>query len=205
MTRARRRRRRVKVAPSGAARARSGRRGAAIVQAPSPSLGAVNLSGLLRCPRCHADVADNRCSNPECRYAAGFILASGQPVLIDFEHSLFEASAYADGRGSVMKRPDGRRDLKARVKALLLGANPIAPRIAAEIIERLRERERPQRVLVIGGGGRGSGADPLYEAGDIELVGTDVYASTYTQVVADGHELPFKDSTFDAVWIQAVL
>jgi SAM-dependent methyltransferase len=65
--------------------------------------------------------------------------------------------------------------------------------------------EGARRVLVVGGGARGSGAAALYEADDIELIGTDVYASSYTRVVADGHELPFKSATFDAVWIQAVL
>ena len=125
--------------------------------------------------------------------------------MIDFERSLFEPSAFSDGRGSVMKRDDGRRGLRARLNSLVFGANPIAPRIATAIITRLRENEGARRVLVVGGGARGSGADLLYEADDIELIGTDVYASRYTRVVADGHELPFKSSTFDAVWIQAVL
>jgi SAM-dependent methyltransferase len=167
--------------------------------------GPYDLEQLLRCPRCHADVAGNRCSNASCCYSAGFLLASGQPVMIDFEHSLFEASAFSDGRGSVMKRDDGRRALTSRLHSLCFGTNPVAPRIAAAMIARLREKEGVRRVLVVGGGARGSGAAPLYEADDIDLIGTDVYASPYTRVVADGHELPFKSSTFDAVWIQAVL
>ena len=32
-----------------------------------------------------------------------------------------------------------------------------------------------------------------------------MYASPNTQVVADGHFLPFRDGMFDGVWIQAVL
>lgn len=167
--------------------------------------GPCDLSRLLRCPRCHADVADNRCANAACGYSAGFLLASGQPVMIDFEHSLFEPGAYSDGRGSVMMREDDRRGLRARLNGLFLGGNPIAPRIAADMVARLRRSGGARRVLVVGGGGRGSGADPLYEADDIELIGTDVYASPNTRVVADGHELPFKNATFDAVWIQAVL
>jgi SAM-dependent methyltransferase len=125
--------------------------------------------------------------------------------LIDFEHSLFEASAYADGRGSVLRREDARRGPRALVNRLLFGTNPVAARVALELLARLRDGERVPRVLVVGGGAKGSGADVLYQASDIELVGTDVYASPYTRLVADGHELPFKDSTFDAVWIQAVL
>jgi SAM-dependent methyltransferase len=164
-----------------------------------------DLSAILRCPRCHADVADNRCTNLRCRYCEGFLVAGGQPVMIDFENSLFEPAAFRDGRGSVMKRNDARRGLKARLSKLLLGDSPVAGRIAAQMLARLRERDGHRRVLVVGGGARGLGVDPLYEASDIELVGTDVYASPNTRLVADGHALPFKSSTFEAVWIQAVL
>jgi SAM-dependent methyltransferase len=37
------------------------------------------------------------------------------------------------------------------------------------------------------------------------LVGTDVYASPNTVLVADAHRLPFANACFDGVWIQAVL
>jgi SAM-dependent methyltransferase len=60
-------------------------------------------------------------------------------------------------------------------------------------------------VLVIGGGAIGAGADALYANRNVEVVGTDVYASPNTNVVADGHFLPFRDAVFDGVWIQAVL
>lgn len=169
-------------------------------------MGSMNdLSPLLRCPRCHGDVADNRCLNATCSCSAGFPLASGQPVMIDFDRSVFERSAFADGCGSVLKRDDERLGLRARLNGLFFGPNPIAARIATTMVTRLRDNGGPRRLLVIGGGARGSGADPLYQADGIELIGTDVYASPFTQIVADGHELPFKSSTFDAVWIQAVL
>jgi SAM-dependent methyltransferase len=164
-----------------------------------------DLSPLLRCPRCHGDIADNRCLNAACSYATGFLLASGQPVMIDFERSVFDQSAFSDGCGSVLKRDDAQRGLRARLNGLLFPPNPVAARIASAMVTRLREGGAPRRLLVIGGGARGSGADPLYQAEDIEIIGTDVYASPHTRLVADGHELPFKSATFDAVWIQAVL
>jgi SAM-dependent methyltransferase len=60
-------------------------------------------------------------------------------------------------------------------------------------------------VLVIGGGAIGVGAYQLYKNPRVQVIGTDVYASPNTQVVADGHFLPFRDGIFDGVWIQAVL
>ena len=64
--------------------------------------------------------------------------------------------------------------------------------------------ERP-RILVVGGGAIGSGAEQLYGDGTIDVIGFDVYASAFTQVIADGHRIPFASGTFDGVWIQAVL
>ncbi|CAN5277411.1 hypothetical protein BH09PSE2_BH09PSE2_00340 [soil metagenome] len=164
-----------------------------------------DLQAILRCPACHGDVADAHCTRPTCTYAAGFPIAAGQPVLVDFDNSIFDRAAYQRDTGSVLKRDDSRRGLKARLDHAAFGVNPIAPRIAGVLLQRLRAKGGRPRVLVIGGGAKGSGAEALYDAEDIDLVGTDVYASAYTRLVADGHNLPFKDGTFDAVWIQAVL
>jgi SAM-dependent methyltransferase len=60
-------------------------------------------------------------------------------------------------------------------------------------------------ILVVGGGAIGSGAHALYDDDEVQTLGTDVYASCNTQVLADGHHLPFKCEVFDGVWIQAVL
>jgi SAM-dependent methyltransferase len=88
---------------------------------------------------------------------------------------------------------------------LLLGSNDVAHACCAKFIKQLKEDNNRPRILVIGGGARGSGADELYDDISIDLVGTDIYASTNTRIVADGHQLPFIDASFDGVWIQAVL
>jgi SAM-dependent methyltransferase len=61
------------------------------------------------------------------------------------------------------------------------------------------------RILVIGGGEIGSGAEPLYEDPNATIIGTDVYATAHTCLLCDGHRLPFRDGAFEGVWIQAVL
>ena len=71
-------------------------------------------------------------------------------------------------------------------------------------LARCRAFPNPQ-VLIVGGGGRGSGTEALYAARDIRLVGTDVYASPDVEIIADGHRLPFADASFQGVWVQAVL
>lgn len=171
---------------------------------------ASELDALLCCPRCRSalDLACDPiiCANPGCRYAReGFPQAAGQPVLVDFERSIFDRDSYGDGRGSVMPRDDTGRGPAVRLRRLLSGTNPVTPAKSREMVARLTARAPAPRLLVIGGGAIGAGAEQLYSAPNVSVIGTDVYASTNTQVVADGHFLPFRDGVFDGVWIQAVL
>lgn len=109
------------------------------------------------------------------------------------------------GGGSYVARDDNRSTAKTQILQMLFGTNQVARRCCSRFLVQLKsEAERP-RILVIGGGARGSGADALYGDNSVELIGTDIYASTNTAIVADGHKLPFIDSSFDGVWIQAVL
>ncbi len=176
-------------------------------QRPSAPL---DVNALLCCPRCRSSLHFERepivCTNAECAYSRdGFPRAGGQPVLVDFERSIFDRGNYGDDRGSVMRRDDSGRGLAVRLRRLLTGGNPVTPGKSREMIERLMAQTPAPRVLVIGGGAIGAGADALYADPNVRVVGTDVYASPNTRVVSDGHFLPFRDGTFDAVWIQAVL
>ena len=163
-----------------------------------------------RCPRCWSSLRDldlhPSCSDTTCEYSKiGFPLVDRQPVLIDFATSIFDREMYSANHGSTLKRDVTRRSVGSRVHQLILGKNPIAASNCTKFIELLKDGcERPI-VLVIGGGTVGFGADELYNNGSIELVGTDVYASPFTTLVADAHKLPFEDGVFDGVWVQAVL
>jgi SAM-dependent methyltransferase len=169
-----------------------------------------DLKALLCCPRCRSRLDLDRdpivCANPRCPYAReGFPRAAGQPVLVDFERSIFDRSNYSYGRGSVMRRDDTGKGIALRLRRLLIGTNPVTPEKSREMITRLTAQHPAPTLLVIGGGAIGSGAGQLYAAPKVRIIGTDVYASPNTQVVADGHFLPFRDGVFDGVWIQAVL
>ncbi len=169
-----------------------------------------SLQALACCPRCRSELVSKSdsvtCSNRRCLYSdVGFPTANGQPVLIDFDESIFDRAAYTDGRGSVMRRDDSGQELRTKAWALLFGGNRIAPMMCRQMLSALKERSEQPLVLVIGGGAVGAGAAALYEDRDVQLIGTDVYASSNTCLVADAHRLPFKDELFDAVWVQAVL
>ena len=74
-----------------------------------------------------------------------------------------------------------------------------------KIVQLLRNFDRQAHVLLIGGAEKGANTHNLWNSNDISITSIDIYASEYTDFVADAHYLPFKDQSFDGVWIQAVL
>ncbi|MBV8848299.1 MAG: class I SAM-dependent methyltransferase [Methylobacteriaceae bacterium] len=91
------------------------------------------------------------------------------------------------------------------MRALVLGSNAIAARNCERFLAAIREVKPNPRVLIVGGGLEGSGTEALYQAHDLNVVGTDIYAARQVAIIADGHHLPFADGAFEGVWIQAVL
>lgn len=69
----------------------------------------------------------------------------------------------------------------------------------------LKELEPKASILIIGGGEKGVGTDEIYNSNKIKIISTDVYYTENVDFIVDAHYLPFKDNSFDGVWIQAVL
>ena len=102
-------------------------------------------------------------------------------------------------------RPVGgaRRWISARLPRESL--NLAAKRVIAEMHDRLRARGGRATVLVIGGSKIGAGVRVLLADPNLEVIETDVAWGQRTQMICDGHDLPFHDGSIDAVVIQAVL
>jgi SAM-dependent methyltransferase len=79
-------------------------------------------------------------------------------------------------------------------------ADDIADRVRAM----LSEVSNP-RVLVVGGGDTGAGMHTLLDDPTYTVIESDIYFGPRTNLIADGHNLPFYSNTFDAVICQAVL
>ena len=171
----------------------------------------MRLKDQMCCPRCRGPLEGDgpgrlRCASGDCGLSRSrFLFASGQPVLIDFEASIFYRESYLNGRGTGAERDDTGRGFAHSARALIWGGrNRIAPRIADEITTKFKGRNPPAKILIIGGGAIGTGVECFYD-GSIDVVGMDVYASANTTFVADAHAIPLQEETIDAVWIQAVL
>ena len=86
-----------------------------------------------------------------------------------------------------------------------MGESKITKKNCENFIKNLFLSSKKPKVLVIGGGDRGSGTDKLWNNKEIEIHSIDIYASDNVDVVCDGHYLCFKSDYYDGVWIQAVL
>ena len=161
-----------------------------------------SISTALRCPACRSPLVRNNdslgCTSTAC--GKTFPEVGGIPILINEANSVFRIGEIA---------ALGIREASARSfwdRALpRLTANPVSETNYRRLAETLNPGGSGARVLVIGGARGGVGMNPLYASPYLELIETDVVASTNTRYVCDGHDLPFEKETFDAVVLQAVL
>lgn len=158
----------------------------------------------LRCPVCRAELnqepAQFVCSG--CQQA--FPILNGVPVLLNEANSVFRLADY-QASSPLTDKPKRRRALRLRMLIprpdLNLEAEANYSRFARTLIQ---EVQQPV-VLIIGGRILGRGLQPVVQNAAIRLVETDVNFGPRTQLITDGHDLPFADATFDGVIIQAVL
>lgn len=75
----------------------------------------------------------------------------------------------------------------------------------SQLAENLPDRKDDRTVLVIGGGRESPEIREITRLAGTRVVTFDVYASSHTTFVGDGHQLPIRPESVDAVWIQAVL
>jgi len=166
----------------------------------------------LRCPHCQSanlQFASDAltCTACDSRYP----VVDGVPVLLDPTNPLFDIESVSTnyyGAARVAKRKRGglRGGLRRLANAApSLGHNLKAEANAAHFLRRVRARGESASVLIVGGGTVGEGSEAIAGADDLTVVSTDVYLSPQVGAVADGHQLPFEDGTFDGVAVQAVL
>ncbi len=155
------------------------------------------LLGLLRCPTCRASVESTGDRLVCAGCGAGYRIHRGIPVLIradnpDFHEDWLEPAHRP--KLNVLHRLISV-DLKHRSRRCI-------DMMAGDLVNRAAGAPT---ILVIGGGEEGIGLGKALRDPGIKWVETDIYVGSHTRLVADGHDLPFDNETFDGVVIQSVL
>ena len=131
-------------------------------------------------------------------------MVDGVPVLIHEANSLFTVADFAAGRATTFQPPSRLRRLLGRAVPSLSKNHRAAANYAR--LAKMLKAEAPQpRVLVLGGSILGQGMEVLADDPAITLAETDVAWGPRTALIADAHDIPFADGTFDGVIAQAVL
>ena len=164
---------------------------------------------LLRCPVTHSPLRlseDGSSLTPEADKDAAYAVVSGLPILIDFASSIFDQSDINTSNAESVVARRAYSGLLGVFKRLVSPNKRTTSRNASELLTLLQPTpEDPKRVLVVGGGSVGQSMDAIYRCDGLEIVAFDVYGSDHVQFVADAHQIPLAEATFDCVIIQAVL
>ncbi len=124
----------------------------------------------------------------------------GRPALLDSERSpfaRFDAAASHVGRGGWVGRA-------AAWLPRLSDNRRTAEKIGRFVDLACRATPRP-RLLSLGCGEGGQGMRPALADPRVEWLETDVRWTSRTALLLDAHQIPFEDSSFDGVVLQAVL
>jgi SAM-dependent methyltransferase len=162
------------------------------------------------CPICHSELSGNKvrltCQNPECHVE--FPVVDGIPVLINEANSIFSISNFEKHGDTFFNAPDSRAfAFGMRLLNMLPSiSESVGVRERYNQLTELLLSEKPHpTVLVVGGSIVGQGMSEFLANPSIHFVETDISFGPRTQMICDGHDLPFQDGTFDAVIAQYVL
>jgi SAM-dependent methyltransferase len=146
------------------------------------------------------------CSNPDCRRQ--FPLVDGAAVLINSDRSLFSIEDFTRGRTTTVNtRLSWKQKVWRRVNRFVpsLSHNPKAAGNYQRFRDVIFKHASRPTVLIVGAGELGEGLDGIISDSRFTFVECDVYLNNRVHVIADGHDLPFLDGSFDGVICQAVL
>ena len=159
---------------------------------------------LLRCPCCQSSalrvdgaVSDIFCVSCGSQYPISF----GRPILLRPDNEVFRQDDYRNAKAPDLT--DGSRIWESLVPKS--SVNLASQRILARVRDMLEKLPSPV-VLVVGGGHQRQWLDERLGSGDsVQLIYSDIDVSADVDLFCDGHDLPFEDTSFDAVVTTAVL
>jgi len=159
----------------------------------------------MRCPVCQHDIILHgdalKCISCDATYP----VVNGVPVVLNESNSVFRTEEYLSGAEQHMV--ESAPSWKSRIRSLIPkpSLNLKGPENYARFAELITKQTAKPRILVLGGRILGAGMEPLADSPHVQLVETDVCFGPRTALICDAHDIPFADSSFDGIIIQAVL
>ena len=166
----------------------------------------INYIDIITCPSCNSELTRSGskylCCLGSCQLS--FPIVKHIPVFINEKESVFDIKDFEEMGDTTFDST--RYKLKNLAKKYLpsISANIKSRKNYKDFAKILLQNKTKPRVLIIGGGITGSGMQSLLNS-NIDLIETDVSYGPRTQIIADAHNLPFKDNSFDGLIVQAVL
>jgi SAM-dependent methyltransferase/uncharacterized protein YbaR (Trm112 family) len=165
-----------------------------------------NSQQMLCCPSCQADLKFSEgyleCISATC--ALRFPIVNGVPIVIDDSSSVFSVHDFVEEEGSTLKpKSKLERILVSLVPSIILN---LKGKTNFEKLKKLLLQKNPNpRVLIIGASVVGEGIETLLSESSIDFVESDVAFGPRVSIIFDAHNIPFKEDSFDALIVQAVL
>lgn len=165
------------------------------------------LQPLLQCPVCKMDLQRTQ-AELACVRGHSFPIVDGIPVLIDEGESIFSLSDFTT-KSETFYRENTTPFWRA--------AKRLAQKFVPDILENLRSKQNYDKlsellasrakpvVLILGGGTVGAGMEEFIATPHFRLIESDVAFAPRTAFIMDGHGIPLKDGSCDAVVAQGVL
>lgn len=152
------------------------------------------------------------CTSREC--LKRFPIIDGVPILINDSESVFCIEDFVEqneiGESNLKSKGLLKSFLRRSLNIFMDSFPKITKNLKAEynylqFRDLLLSNATNSKVLIVGSGDVGKGLDSIINNSAIEFVETDVQLGGRIDAVADAHNIPFLDKTFDGVIIQAVL
>lgn len=165
-----------------------------------------NTQQILRCPVCRFKLllanSQFECVNIQCNSC--FPIIDDIPILINESASVFSISDFLNHESTTLK---AKSKIERFVLSLIPGIslNMKSNKNYEKFSELLLKQNDNPKVLVIGGSVVGQGMEAILSVPSIELVDSDVCFGPRTALICDVHDIPFDNSSFDGVIVQAVL
>ncbi len=155
----------------------------------------------LICPSCKVgelNLNEKKYHCENCRLS--YKIEDNYPILINFE---LENVLIRQDEVRIEKTTDNNK-FKDKILKYIYGVSKVTELNVRKFLDIIKKTEN-NKILVIGGATRGSGTNKLWENKLIDITSIDLVGTDNVDYIVDAHYLPFKDETFAAVWIQAVL